>query len=152
MTDELLGLLGLCKKAGKLVLGEEEVIDLALAHKLRLILLASDAAEGGAQKVARCAQEGNAPCVRVSLNKAQLGSAVGRASCAAAGVTDVGFAAAMAEKLSQSDPNTYGELSRRLGQKAAKTVRRRREKQQRKKAQEAKGRKPWAAPPERGKN
>ncbi len=152
MTDELLGLLGLAKKAGKLVLGEEEVIDHSLAHKLRLVLIAADAAEGGAQKVARCAQEGNAPCVRLPLTKAQLGAAVGRAACAALGTTDVGFAAAMAAKLSQSDPDTYSELSQRLSQKAAKTVRRRKEKQQRKKAQEAKGRKPWAAPPNSNKN
>jgi len=152
VTDELLGLLGLAKKAGKLVLGEEEVMDLALGHKLRLVLIASAAAEGGAQKVSRCAQEGNAPCIRLPIGKAQLGGAVGRAACAAVGVTDVGLAAAMAEKLSQADPDTYGDLSQRLGQKAAKTVRRRREKQQRKKAQEAKGRKPWAGPPKQGKN
>ncbi len=147
MTDELLGLLGLAKKAGKLVLGEEGTIEAALAHQLRLVFIAADAAEGGAQKVARCAEAGNAPWVRLPLDKVQLGSAVGRASCAALGITDVGFAAAIAGKLSQSDPTAYGELSQRLGHKAAKTVRRRKEKQQRKKAQEAKSRKPWAGAP-----
>ncbi len=151
MTDELSGLLGLAKKAGKLVIGEEGVMDAALAHKLRLVLTASDAAEGGAQKVARCAREGNAPLVHTPLTKAQLGAAVGLAACAAVGVTDVGLAAAMAEKLAKSDP-AYGELSQHLGQKAAKTVRRRKEKQQRKKAQEARGRKPWAGPPNSNKN
>ncbi len=143
----MLGLLGLAKKAGKLVLGEESTIEAALAHQLRLVLLAADAAEGGAQKVARCAGEGNAPWVRLSLDKVQLGGAVGRASCAALGITDVGFAAALAGKLSQTAPAAYGELSQRLGQKAAKTVRRRKEKQLRKKAQEAKKRKPWAGAP-----
>ncbi len=145
MDDELLGLLGLCKKAGKLLLGEDEAASAALDHKVRLILMAADAAGNTVSKTRRAAGEGNAPCFQVELTKAQLGAAVGRAQCAVMALTDVGFAAAAMKKLSAADPQRYGEISEKLEHKAAKTVRRRREKQRRLKAEKAG--KPWAAPP-----
>lgn len=145
MDDELLGLLGLCKKAGKLLLGEDETVSAALDHKVRLILMAADAAPNTVSKTRRAAVEGNAPCFQVELTKAQLGAAVGRAQCAIMALTDVGFAAAAMKKLSAADPQRYGEISEKLEHKAAKTVRRRREKQRRLKAEKAG--KPWAAPP-----
>ena len=145
MDDELLGLLGLCKKAGKLALGEDDAAEAAFAHKARLTLIASDAAGNTAEKALRAAEEGNSPCFRVELTKAQLGQAVGRAQCAVLAVTDVGLAAAAMKKLSATDPQRYGEISEKLEHKAAKTVRRRREKQKRLKAERAG--KPWVAPP-----
>lgn len=145
MDNELLGLLGLCKKAGKLLLGEDESANAALAHKARLILIAADTAGNTAAKARRAADEGNAPCFQVDLTKAQLGQAAGRAQCAVLAITDVGFAAAAMKKLSAADPQRYGEASERLEHKAAKTARRRREKQKRLKA--AKAGKPWVAPP-----
>ncbi len=145
MDDELLGLLGLCKKAGKLLLGEEETAAAALAHKARLILIAADASANTAEKTRRCAQAGNAPCFQVDLTKARMGSAAGAAPCAVACITDVGLAAAALKKLAAADPDRYGETAERLTHKAAKTVRRRREKQRRRRA-EKKG-KPWVAPP-----
>ena len=145
MDDGLLGLLGLCKKPGKLLLGEDEAASAALDHKARLILMAADAAPNTVSKTQRAAGEGNAPCFQVELTKAQLGGAVGRAQCAVIALTDVGFAAAAMKKLSAMDPQRYGEVSQRLEHKAAKTVRRRREKQKRLKAEKAG--KPWVAPP-----
>lgn len=145
MDEELLGLLGLCRKAGKLALGEDEAANTALAHKARLVLMAADAAPNTVSKTRRAAGEGNAPCFQVGLTKAQLGGAVGRAQCAVLALTDVGFAAAAMKKLSAVDPQRYGETSARLEHKAAKTVRRRREKQKRLKAERAG--KPWVAPP-----
>lgn len=146
MDNELLGLLGLCKKAGKLLLGEDEAANAALAHKARLILIAADAAEGTARRLERAAETGNAVCFRTDMTKAELGSCFGRASCAAVALTDVGLAAAAVKKLSLADPQRYGESSEKLQHKAEKTVRRRKEKQRRLKA--ARAGKPWAPPPQ----
>lgn len=145
MDDELLGLLGLCRKAGKLVLGEDDSAEAALAHKARLTLIAADAAEGTARKAARAAEEGNCPCFRVDLDKARLGGAVGRAQCAVLAITDVGLAAAAVKKLAAACPERFGETSEQLERKAHKTARRRREKMRRIKA--AKAGKPWVSPP-----
>lgn len=143
MDSSLTGLLGLARRAGKAQVGEESILSAALAHKARLILIAADAAEGTAQRLERSAESGNAVCFRVDMTKAELGSCFGRASCAAVALTDVGLAAAAMEKLSQADPQRYGEASEKLKSKAEKTVRRRREKQRRLKA--ARAGKPWAA-------
>lgn len=144
MDDPLSGLLGLAKKAGKLALGEEEATAAALAHKTKLVLLAGDAADGTAKRVRRASEEGNALCFQLPLTKEQLGGGLGRWTCAALAVTDTGFAAAMLKKLAQADPETYGDAAQALTHKAEKTVRRRREKQERQKL--AKPPKPWAAP------
>lgn len=147
MDSALSGLLGLARRAGKAELGEESILAAALAHKARLILIAADAAGGTAQRLERAAESGNAVCFRTDMTKTELGSCFGRASCAAVALTDVGLAAAAVEKLSQADPQRYGEASEKLKSKAEKTVRRRREKQRRIKA--AKAGKPWAAPKEK---
>lgn len=144
MDSSLTGLLGLARRAGKAELGEESILSAALAHKARLVLIAADAAPGTTQRLERAAETGNAVCFRTDMTKAELGSCFGRASCAAVALTDVGLAAAAVEKLSQADPQRYGEASAKLKSKAEKTVRRRREKQRRLKA--AKAGKPWAAP------
>ena len=145
MDDPLLGLLGLAKKAGKLALGEEEAAAAALAHKTKLLLVASDAAEGTAARARRAAEAGNARCFQVPLTKTDLGGAAGRATCAALAVTDTGFAASILKKLALADPAAYGEAAQALAHKAEKTVRRRREKLARQKGRSAP--KPWAAPP-----
>lgn len=145
MDNALSGLLGLARRAGKAELGEESILSAALAHKARLVLIAADAAENTAQRLERAAETGNAVCFRVDMTKNELGGCFGRASCAAVALTDVGLAAAAVEKLSQADPQRYGEASAKLTHKAEKTVRRRKEKQQRIKS--AKAGKPWAAPP-----
>lgn len=145
MDNALLGLLGLAKKAGKLALGEEEAASAALAHKTKLLLVASDAAEDTAKRSQRAAEATNALCFQVPLTKTELGGAAGRATCAALAVTDTGFAASLLKKLAQTDPAAYGEAAEKLTHKAEKTVRRRREKRARQKGANAP--RPWAAPP-----
>ncbi len=54
------------------------------------------------------------------LTKQELGSGLGRASCAMLALTDVGFAAAVAEKLAQLDPEAYGPAWETLSNKAAR--------------------------------
>lgn len=145
MDDSLLGLLGLCKKAGKLELGDEPVSIAAREHRARLILMASDAGDVILRKGAGLSTD-NCPALAVPFTKAQLGSAVGRSACALLCVTEVGFASALVKKLAQADPGQYGDTAQRLNHKAEKALRRRREKQADKKEREANRRKPWAPP------
>lgn len=145
MDSSLSGLLGLARRAGKAELGEESILSAALAHKVRLLLIAADAANGTVQRLERAAESGNAVCFRTEMTKAELGRCFGRASCAAVGLTDVGLAAAAVKKLAQDDPQRYGVALEKLSHKAEKTVRRRKEKQRRLKT--AKAGKPWAPPP-----
>ena len=112
----LLGLLGLARKAGKLALGEEDAAAAALGHKTKLLLVASDAAAGTAQRASRAAEAGNAQCFSVALTKAELGGAVGRASCAVLAFTDTGLAAAAISIIGGADGPTSIFLAGKLGQ------------------------------------
>ena len=70
-------------------------------------------------------QAGKTICLTLPLTKEELGSGLGRTSCAMVAVTDVGFAASIAERLAQDDQETYGEAWQTLAQKAARVKQRR---------------------------
>ena len=127
MNKELLSTLGLCKRAGMLEAGEEPVESAARARDVRLLLLAQDAAENTARRAEHFAQMGQCILVSVPFTKEELGRAVGRESCALAGITDVGFACAVARRLADGDPQTYGDAAQRLEVKAQRAAQRRTE-------------------------
>lgn len=127
MNKELLSTLGLCKRAGMLEAGEEPVESAARARDVRLLLLAQDAAENTARRAEHFAQMGQCILVSVPFTKEELGRAVGRESCALAGITDVGFACAVARRLADGDPRTYGDAAQRLEVKAQRAAQRRTE-------------------------
>lgn len=126
--DSIPSLLGLALRAGRLAVGEEPVAAACHAHKGYLLLLASDAADNTIRRALHTCQAGKTICLTVPLTKAQLGAGVGRTACAMAAVTDIGFAAAIAQRLAQADPEAFGPAWETLSQKAAKTKRRREEK------------------------
>jgi len=127
--DNLPNLLGLIHRAGKLAIGEEPVAALCRDHKAYLLLLAQDAAENSVRRAYLYAQSSdNNLCVTVPLTKDELGSGLGRNSCAMLAIGDIGFASAVADRLAKADPETYGETSRLLAEKAARAKKRRDEK------------------------
>ena len=128
--NKALGLLGLAKKAGKLEVGEEPTGAAARAKDARLLLIASDAAENSCRRLKHFADAGACLYAKLPCTKDELGSALGRSSCAMAAVTDVGFATAIAEKLAQDDPERYGETVEKLRVKAQRAAQRRRELEQ----------------------
>lgn len=145
--DNALRLLGLAKRAGRLEIGEEPVGAVARARKAKLILLAGDAAPNTARRAAHFGEAGNVLFLTVPFTKAELGMAVGRASCALLALTDPGFAAAFVEKLAARDPERYGPAAQQTGEKAARALQRQRERRRHEKKLERGGKKPWAPPP-----
>lgn len=147
--DNVLHLLGIARKAGRVEVGEEPVGASARARQARLILVASDAADNSARRAAHFAQAGKAPWFRVPYTKGELGGTVGRASCAMLALTDVGLAAALLARLAAGAPETYGAASAELSVKADKALQRQKEQRRHEKKLQKGGRKPWAAPPAR---
>ena len=147
--DNVLHLLGIARKAGRVEVGEEPVGASARARQARLILVASDAADNSARRAAHFAQAGKAPWFRVPYTKGELGGTVGRASCAMLALTDVGLAAALLARLAAGAPETYGAAAAELSEKAGKALQRRKEHRRHEKKLQKGGRKPWAAPPAR---
>ena len=128
-NNDILSLLGLALRGGRLVMGEEPVEAVARARDARVLLLASDAADNTRRRVEHFAQAGQCLWLRVPFTKAELGRQFGRTSVAVAAVTDVGLASAVVKKLAALDPDTYGEAAERLELKAKRAAERRAEQQ-----------------------
>ncbi len=122
-----LGFLGIAKKAGKIETGEEQVLTLLSAKKARLVILASDAADNVTRRIERFSGDAGAVVVRIPYTKEELGGITGRSVCAVAALTDIGFAAGFAEKLSAENPEQYSEALQRLRVKAERAKERKRE-------------------------
>ena len=127
MGSELLPLLGLCKRAGMMEVGEEPVEAAARAKDARVLLLASDAADNTVRRARHFAEAGQCLWLRIPFTKEELGHAMGRTSCAILAVTDIGFAANIVHRLAQEDPVHYDEAAARLDLKAKRAAERKAE-------------------------
>lgn len=87
-----LALLGLAKKAGRLAVGNDAVLEALHTGRARAVIFACDAADNTVRRFQnRC---GDVPVETLSYTKETLGAAIGYKSCAAAAICDAGFAAA----------------------------------------------------------
>ncbi len=98
-----LSMLGLARRAGAVVIGEEAAAEAALDHRARLILLAADTASGTAERALRLERE-RLPVLHTPADRKTLGGAVGYASVAVVAVCDLGFAAGICQRLAQTVP------------------------------------------------
>ena len=130
MTEHILSMIGLAKKAGQVEIGEEPVGSAARAKDARVILVAKDAAAGSVRRAMSFGQTGACLCLTVPFDKDQLGRALGRTSCAMAAITDIGFAEAIVKKLAALDPERYAPAAQRLEVKALRAAQRRAEQAQ----------------------
>lgn len=127
MDNNFLSLLGLCHRAGLLASGEEPADAACRAREAKVLFTASDAAENTLRRARHFAENGRCPVLRLPYNKEELGSAIGRTSVAILAVTDAGFAAALAQRLKQTDSQAYGEAAEALEARAEKVLKRRSE-------------------------
>ena len=112
----------MARRAGQLQLGEEAARQAAQDHKARLLILAADAGENTAQRLKRLESD-KLPVITLPETKAELGEAVGFEALAAAGVCDLGFAAALVQKLAQQHPQ-WAETAQALSNRQGKALRR----------------------------
>ena len=127
MTEQVLSLLGLAKKAGRVEVGEEPVGAAARAKKARVILVAQDAGPSSQRRAFSFAQTGACLCLTLPADKDALGRSLGRSSVAMCAVTDIGFAGAIAKKLAAMDGGKYGAAAAQLDVKAQRAMERRAE-------------------------
>ena len=123
--DNILHMVGLAFRAGRLEVGEEPVGAACRARDCRLILIARDAADNTFRRVRHFADAGQCLWISIPYTKEELGSAVGRTACAMVAVTDVGFAEAIARKLAAVNPEKYTITAEKLHIKAERAAQRR---------------------------
>lgn len=113
---EILSLLGLSFRAGKLVSGDDAVADAVQTGTVRLIVLSADAGTNITKRAARHTEEKGVPVLRIQADAGELGWALGRKPTAICCLTDIGFAAAAAQKAAADDPQ-YAALAQQLQEK-----------------------------------
>ena len=93
--EKALNLLGLAQRAGKLVTGEEFVINDVRADKMKLVFVATNASDNTRKKLTDKCSYYEVPCV-LEFSQEELSHAIGkhRMIC---GVTDAGFAKKLKE-------------------------------------------------------
>ncbi|MGY3766352.1 YlxQ-related RNA-binding protein [Vagococcus vulneris] len=94
-NQNVLNMLGLAMRAGKLVSGEEITLKALKSKKLSLVLIAGDVSENTNKKIHDKCQYYETP-VFTFMTKADISHAIGR-SRSIIGVTDRGFAQKMRE-------------------------------------------------------
>lgn len=109
-----LSFLGLMKKAGRLEIGEESVTDSADRGSAQLILSAADASGRSRRSAAIISESRGVPLIILPFSKDELGAVLGRGSPGMLAVTDIGFAAGLAEIMAAEEPEKYGDIADRL--------------------------------------
>ena len=104
MSDPLT-LLGLARKAGRIVPGSDAAGQCLRQGKASLLLLVSDASDNTARRARRRAEETGTELLFLPYTKEELGRALGRRTCALAVLTDEGFASALKKILNNQLSN-----------------------------------------------
>lgn len=107
--DKVLQYIGLARKSGKLVIGTDSVIKGLQNHKIKLVLIGSDASSATLDKMDKKAFFYHVPIVN-SYSSIDLSIAVGKQSSMVFGLTDKGFAdAIMKTMLNETERGDHNE-------------------------------------------
>ena len=125
MSEKLLNLLGLMRKAGAIEIGETNTGTACGEGKGKILLLASDASDNARHRAAVFVNGRRTLLLEVPFTKEQISQKVGVGGCSMAAITDLGFADAFVRGLAQTDPEHYGEAAEYMKKRLDKAVRRR---------------------------
>lgn len=90
-NDKLLSFLGLCRRAGKMTIGNDAVVDAIINGESQLILLVSDISARTEKTVTEVAQSNNISIVKLTKDKEQVSKSLGKLT-AVMSINDAGFA------------------------------------------------------------
>lgn len=103
MNDRILSLLGICKRAGKLITGADTTIDSIRKNKAKLVIFANDFSKSSKKSVQTAADECDVKTSTMNRSKEEIGFALGKI-CGVMTIEDKGFA----DKLEQLIENELG--------------------------------------------
>ena len=99
-TKRALGMLGLAMKAGKVVIGTEQVIAYLQKGRLKLVLLSGNASESTKNKIRYKCEFYKAPLRVMNVDTDELGRLLGKTyTPAVVGITDENFSNAIVKNL-----------------------------------------------------
>lgn len=127
MSEKILNMLGLMRRANAVSIGETNVGGTCRAGKAKLLLLAKDASDNAQSRAEGFIRGRNVVMTRLPFTKEEISAHVGVNGCSMATVTDIGFANALAKALVQEYGDGYSTVAEALKQRFEKAERRKKE-------------------------
>ena len=127
MSERLLNMLGLMRKASSIEIGETNTGIAARAGRAKLLVLAKDASDNAHSRARGFVAGKNIVSIVLPFTKEEISSHVGLRGCSMAAVTDIGFANAFIKGLSQEYPDVYTEAASQLEEKFLRAEQRKKE-------------------------
>ncbi len=100
---DIMNLLSVCRRAGKLTLGMDEVKGSVHSGKAYIVLVASDTSERSLSEITRVCEEYETPLYQIPESMYDVGQALGKVY-GIMSVTDAGFAKATVKRLQGTSP------------------------------------------------
>ena len=125
MTDRILGLIGIMRRASALVVGEDRISEAVQHGLVKILMIPSDVGDSVRKYAVHAAGNRRLQMIELPYRTEELSTAVGLSNCRIAAVTDLGFAKAVVSMLAEQNPGKY--------ESAAESINRRFEKRERRK-------------------
>lgn len=101
MKDKVLGMIGLCRRAGRISAGGDRCSESVKKRAARLVIMAADASENTKKNIRNSCAYYNIFHIEYA-DKEQLGKSIGMRECSALSVNDENFAEAILDRLGKS--------------------------------------------------
>ena len=128
MTDRILGLIGMMRRASALVVGEDRVSEAVQQGRVKILMMPSDAGNRVREYAAHAVENRHLQMIELPYQTEMLSAAVGLSNCQIAAVTDLGFAKAVISMLVKQNPGRYKTEAESINRRFEKRERRKREK------------------------
>ena len=127
MSEKILSLLGLMRKANAIEIGETNTGAAVRGGKAKLLLLAADSSDNARHRAEGFAAGRGVQMIRLPFTREEVSAGVGASGCSMAAVTDMGFANALMKLLAESWPDDYAGQAAETAQRFLKAGKRRTE-------------------------
>ena len=102
INNNILGLIGLAMKAGKIAFGADSVEESILKRKVKLVIVSEESSERTKNKFIKLCQNYNTPII-IDGNIDDLSKTIGKSNKAVIGIKDINFANSIQKKYDGGD-------------------------------------------------
>ena len=102
INNNILGLIGLAMKAGKIAFGADSVEESILKRKVKLVIVSEESSERTKSKFIKLCQNYNIPII-IDGNIDDLSKTIGKSNKAIIGIKDINFANSIQKKYEGGD-------------------------------------------------
>ena len=102
INNNILGLIGLAMKAGKIAFGADSVEESILKRKVKIVIVSEESSERTKSKFIKLCQNYNIPII-IDGNIDDLSKTIGKSNKAVIGIKDINFANSIQKKYDGGD-------------------------------------------------